>query len=285
MAVHAIDRLGDVPQTLLIPLVARADARRRWPRYGFADAVAERVVARLEAEGVDLAWVRKDHPALRSLVVRAAWFDRQCAAFCRRHPDGTAISLGVGLDTRRERLAALGVPAGMDWRELDLPDVVAVRRAQLGELAAATCAGDALSEDWLADLPAERGRPLLVVMEGLLMYLPRAGVETLLRRLVARQRALAAPLVLLFDAVSPFVARAGLRYSTLRFRRDAVSAARLFQWGLSGSAALARIDPALIAVECVDLTAAAGGPMALLMKLRARLVRDRPHYAAWRVEA
>jgi O-methyltransferase involved in polyketide biosynthesis len=285
MTLHAIDRLGDVPQTLLIPLVARADARRRWPRYGFVDPLAETVVARLESEGLDLAWVRKDHPAMRSLVVRAAWFDRQCAAFCRRHPDGIAISLGVGLDARRERLAALGVPAAMDWRELDLPEVVAIRRAQLGEVASRTLAGDALSPDWLESLPADHGRALLVVMEGLLMYLPRAGVEALLRRLVARQQALAAPLALLFDAVSPFVARAGLRYSTLRFRRDAVSAARLFQWGLSGSAALGRIDPALRAVECVDLVAATGGPMSVVMKLREYVVPGRPHYAAWRVEA
>lgn len=283
MATHAVDRLGAVPQTLLIPLVARADARRRWPRFGFADPVAESVVARLEAEGVDLAWLRRRHPATRSLVVRAQWFDRQCAAFFAAHPDGTAISLGVGLDTRRARLAALGVAADIDWHELDLPEVVAIRRAQLGAAGAQARAGDALADDWLDALPARPGRALLVVMEGLLMYLPREGVEGLFRRLLARQRRLGGPLVLLFDGVSRHMVRAGSRYSRLRLRRDAMQAARLFRSGFGGEADLATIAPPLRVDESFDLVVAGGGVTGWLMRLRARRHPRHPHYAAWRM--
>lgn len=283
MGTHDIDRLGAVPQTLLIPLVARADARTRWPRYGFADPAAERVVARLEREGVDLEWVRRDHPAVRSLIVRAQWFDAQCAAFFRAHPDGMAMSLGVGLDARRARLAALGVPGDVDWHELDLPEVVAIRRAQLGADGERTRAGDALATDWLDALPERRGRALLVVMEGLLMYLPREGVEALFGRLVARQRRLGGPLVLLFDGVSRHVARAGMRFSTLRFRRDAIAAARLFQCGFRGQDDLDAIAPPLAVDALFDLVAASGGWMGWLMRLRARRYPRHPHYAAWRM--
>ncbi len=280
---HAVDRLGAVPRTLLIPLVARADARRLWPGGGFVDPVAERVVARLEAEGVDLAEVRRDHPAARSLVLRAQWFDRECAAFFREHPDGTAASLGVGLDARHERLMALGVDAAIAWHEFDLPEVVAIRHAQLGACGARARAGDALSEDWLSTLPERPGCALLVVMEGLLMYLPRAGVDALFRRLLARQQRLGGSLRLLFDGVSRSLVRAGRRWPAWGIRHDALRAARLFQSGFSGQADLESIAPPLRVDACHDLLVARGGWMGWLLRLRARRHPHHPHYAAWRL--
>ncbi|MFF4262519.1 hypothetical protein ACFY7Y_16915 [Streptomyces virginiae] len=38
-------------------------------------------------------------------VHRAIVFDELTAAFCREHPDAVVVSVGIGLDTRAERLA------------------------------------------------------------------------------------------------------------------------------------------------------------------------------------
>ncbi|MFF4444282.1 class I SAM-dependent methyltransferase [Streptomyces sp. NPDC001502] len=59
-------------------------------------------------------------------VHRAIVFDELTAAFCREHPDAVVVSVGIGLDTRAERLAG-ALPAAVTWLGVDMPEVVRLR--------------------------------------------------------------------------------------------------------------------------------------------------------------
>ncbi|MFF7295685.1 hypothetical protein [Streptomyces sp. NPDC008265] len=51
-------------------------------------------------------------------------------AFAARHPDAVVLSVGIGLDTRADRLAGR-TPSTVRWLGVDLPEVVRLRRELL----------------------------------------------------------------------------------------------------------------------------------------------------------
>lgn len=116
-----------------------------------------------------------------SIVVRTAVMD-DIILRCIERGARTVLNLGAGLDTRAFRLC---LPPSVRWLDVDLPEVTAYRRECLG--AAAVACEHAHVE---ADLrqAAERQRvirdavrdgPLLVVTEGLLVYLAAGQVDEL----------------------------------------------------------------------------------------------------------
>src|SRR3954449_677111 len=85
---HAMVGLGCVEQTLLIPLAARALARRLFPSQGFADRTAEAVAARLD---YDLTRFEADREMLRGLVERSLVLDDLLCRFLKRHPEAHVL--------------------------------------------------------------------------------------------------------------------------------------------------------------------------------------------------
>ncbi|MFX8278044.1 class I SAM-dependent methyltransferase, partial [Acinetobacter baumannii] len=85
-----------VARTALIPLAARAAARRH-ADLGFADPLAETVVAKLADHGLgpELARLAADRAMQRGCILRAAWFDRMMADFLHRHPAAVVVNLGA----------------------------------------------------------------------------------------------------------------------------------------------------------------------------------------------
>jgi methyltransferase (TIGR00027 family) len=122
------------------------------------------------------------------MIVRTALMDeiitRQVGAGAR-----TVLNLAAGLDTRAWRLP---LPPALRWFDVDLPDMIAYRHGHLaGERPA--CAHEHLAADLtdparraeVFDLAAGEG-PVLVVAEGLLVYLAPEQVAALARELAAR---------------------------------------------------------------------------------------------------
>ncbi len=84
---------------------------------------------------------------------------------------------------------------------MDLPDVIELHRKLYPESDDyRTIGASATDPAWLAEIPAER--PVLIIAEGLLMYLPPIEVERLLRRITDRFHTGE----LIFDEVAPWVA-------------------------------------------------------------------------------
>jgi len=203
----ALDRLKGLPETALITLAARMLAPRQNPDLGFVDSAAEAVGARL---GFDPSRFAGDKGSMRGSIVRALWFDGVVSRFVAVHPDGLVVSIGSGLDTRAHRLA---LPDRIDWIDIDLPEIASLRLAAVPSLAkAATISGDGSAvREWVTQVPWHDGRPVLVLAEGVTMYLEPARGKELLAGLASEARARGSALSLALDLASPFMARNGRR--------------------------------------------------------------------------
>ena len=133
-----------VSETLLITLYMRHLASNR-PDPIIRDESASRLVAE-----IDYDFSKFDH-AERSIIgtaIRADYFDKLAADFIRRQPNPVIVVIGCGLDGRRGRIgrAADNVP----FYQLDLPEVIAIRRKLLPPQAGETLieASDVLQYIW-----------------------------------------------------------------------------------------------------------------------------------------
>lgn len=192
-------RLPPVSTTAVgVAAIRAAEAARPDPLFvdplapAFVDAartfwrVEQAVTAPRERVGPVILWVRVRTRFLDNLVGDA------CAQGCRQ-----VVVLGAGLDARAFRLA---LPDGVQWFELDLPDVLEfkARVVRDGEFAPACdriVVPTDLTSDWAADLDRagfDPARPTVWLAEGLLAYLTEttreAVVDELSRRSVTGSR-------------------------------------------------------------------------------------------------
>jgi len=138
---------------------------------------------------------------MRNLATRE--YDRITRDLLRRNPDAVVVHIGCGLDSRFER----GDNGQVEWYDLDLPDVIEVRRKLFGDEGERhhLLGCSVLEEAWLEAVSSHsqetshRQRPFLFLAEVVLVYLEGAQVKSLVLRL--RERFPGAELV--FDACSP----------------------------------------------------------------------------------
>lgn len=139
------------------------------------------------------------------VALRAKQLDEWAADFLHRHPDATVVQLGCGLDSRTFRL---DLPAGVRWFDLDYPEVIKLRRQLYPEAAGYHTIGTSVTDPgWLEETPTER--PVLIIAEGLLMYLSESDIMRLLQRLADRF----STGEMLFDGLAPWVVRLSQRIS------------------------------------------------------------------------
>jgi O-methyltransferase involved in polyketide biosynthesis len=174
---------GSVEWTNLCTLYLRAcESRLAQPVLG--DHLAAQDVARIDYDFKRIH--RRVHPVANQfgVALRGAQLDTWTTDYLSGNPDAVVLHLGCGLHSRAFRLA---VPEGVRWFDVDLPQVIALRRKLYPESESETyrMIGTSVTDPgWLDELPA--GGRVLIVAEGLLMYLTPADVTELLNRLVDR---------------------------------------------------------------------------------------------------
>lgn len=174
--------IRDVSDTALWVAVYRAEESEREDAL-FHDPHARRMAGERGQAIVDalpfgrsMAW---------SMVMRTAVMD-EVILRCIERGARTVLNLGAGLDARAFRLK---LPSTLRWLDVDLPAVTAYRRECLGT-AVAACRHAHVEAD--LRIAAERQRvisdagsdgPLLVITEGLLIYLAPEQVSELATQL------------------------------------------------------------------------------------------------------
>ena len=174
-------RWKSVEWTMLCMLYLRA-CESRVPHPILGDHFAAQDVARIDYDFRRIH--RHVHPATNKFTValRSAQFDAWITDYLNGHPDAVVLHLGCGLHSRAFRIAA---PEAVQWFDVDLPQVIALRRQLYSESETYRMIGCSVTDHgWLDELPA--GGPVLIVAEGLLMYLTPAEVTNLLHRLLDR---------------------------------------------------------------------------------------------------
>jgi O-methyltransferase involved in polyketide biosynthesis len=176
-----VDGLTPVEQTAFLTLYARAlDSRCRRPILD--DTLADEVAGKIDYD-FDAMRVRA---SVRCLVaLRAKMLDERVRRFTTEHPDTVVVDLGAGLDGGILRSRP---PPTVDWYNVDLPAVIALRDAVLPahpqEHSVATRIGD---PHWADAIPADR--PTMLVADGLTGFLSEPVIVALFQTLTDRFRA------------------------------------------------------------------------------------------------
>jgi O-methyltransferase involved in polyketide biosynthesis len=228
-------RWGSVEWTNLCTLYLRAyESHLERPILG--DRAAAEAVDRIDYDFARM------HRSVRPwgnqflVALRAKQLDTWADDFLRRDPDAVVLHLGCGLDSRAFRL---DVPSGVSWFDVDVPDVIALRRRLYTERTGYTMIGSSVTEPgWLAQIPT--GHPALIVAEGLLMYLDEPELRDLLQRLTDRF----STGELLADLLSPW----GPRFSQSPMLTKS-STAGITKWGTRDGHELPEWNPRLNLVE------------------------------------
>lgn len=171
--------LDGVPETLLWTLYHRAMEARR------PDAVLDDPMGVELLDGIDYPFERRfgkaDMGSAQGLALRARTFDEQILEFLDRHPDGTVVALGEGLETQFWRVDN----GRLTWLSVDLPEIVELRGRLLPhETRVHPIAGSALDETWMDRVDPSRG--VIITAQGLLMYLQPSDVRALIARCAER---------------------------------------------------------------------------------------------------
>ena len=120
-------RLGSVQETLLLPLWGRAvETQKKNPLL--VDNLAVTIIKSINYDFRTIE--RKINPLSRAAwIARSIYFDRKIHEFLSHHPEASIVNIGCGLDTTYDR-ANNGKSI---WYELDLPDVIELRREYIRE--------------------------------------------------------------------------------------------------------------------------------------------------------
>jgi O-methyltransferase involved in polyketide biosynthesis len=173
-----------------------------------------------------------------TLPMRARHFDQWTRAFLARNPQSTVLHLGCGLDTRVYRIDP---GKHVRWFDVDFPDVIALREQLYPERTGYKMIGSSVTDlAWLDSIP--RDLPVLVIAEGLVMYLHEKDGTALFQRITEQFPSGQ----LAFDAYSSLMVRLVSRFAT-------VGGAKVkLVWGIDDPHALEREVPKLHLVESVE---------------------------------
>lgn len=165
------EALAGVEQTLLLPLWGRYSESKK-PHGLLKDDKCVEVVDRLQLDFTALE--RQQHPLTRLAWITRAWnTDRELSRCMEGTPEVTVVCLGCGLETAFYR----SPHSRMHWYDLDLPNVMELRKRALGSHESVTMlSGSVLEQSSFAPIRVQ-GK-LIVLALGLLCYFTEAEVKT-----------------------------------------------------------------------------------------------------------
>lgn len=183
-------KLTGAQETLLLTLLARArDTESTHPILN--DTHAASVVNQVKDSGYNFSKRLRsgllDRPVSSFISLRARILDLKTEEYLAAHPGpATVLHLACGLDSRSLRVRWQG--EGRLWVDVDKQDVVELRRQVMSDPSAAPGGEYRLldpsitEEGWLENCGIPTDRPVLIIMEGLTMYLTPDEVYGLMRQ-------------------------------------------------------------------------------------------------------
>jgi O-methyltransferase involved in polyketide biosynthesis len=171
----AITDLTPVERTAFVTQYARA-VDSRWPRPILGDTLADEIVGKIE---YDFTGLGVPASAIRQTALRAKLLDDRVRGFIAAHPDAVVVDLGAGLATPMQRVAP---PPTVDWYNVDLPNVIALRDAVVPTGDHAHSVAASLAEDaWTDAIPDNR--PTFLLADGLWAFVPESLLVNLFRHI------------------------------------------------------------------------------------------------------
>ncbi len=169
--------LQGVSETLVVPVYARAlESQRNHPK--FVDYTAVNIVKNLD---YDFAQHGKSKMNMWGCASRTFILDREVKAYIKEHPKCTVINMACGLDDRFSR-----VDNGfIKWYNIDFQQVIDLRDKLIPENERVTDIARSITDfSWMSDV--EFSEDMLIVAEGILMYLEEKDVKELFDKIAEK---------------------------------------------------------------------------------------------------
>lgn len=212
-------KLSGVPETMLQTVYARAKESRG--RGAIHDAKAEELIEKLD---YDFSLADKDTAMHSGVIARTIVLDRMTKEWLASHPGAVVVNIACGLDTRCYRISGYA-----HWYNLDLPETMAVREKLLPESGTISQIAMSAMDDWGSEI-SEQSAPVLIVIEGLTMYLSEADVQRIFT-VISRRFEKATVFV---ETMNPAMAR--------HFKEKSIDASHAkFTWSVKDGPALAAL--------------------------------------------
>lgn len=224
--------LTGVPETMLQTVYARAKETKT--RGAITDSKAVELIDRLD---YDFSTADKDAAMHSGVIARTIVLDQLVKSCLASRGGAMVVNIACGLDTRCYRMSGYS-----HWYNLDLPETIAVRARLLPEQGTISQIAMSAMEPW-GGLVQETDAPVLIIIEGLTMYLTQAQVQEIFHVIAGRFGCA----TVFVETMNPAVARSFCEKSIEK------SKAR-FIWGIRDGKALASLLPGFRFVEEHGLT-------------------------------
>lgn len=225
-------KLSGVPETMLQTIYARAKESRG--RGAIHDAKAEEIIEKLD---YDFSLADKDTAMRSGVIARTIVLDRMTKEWLASHPGAVVVNIACGLDTRCYRMSGYA-----HWYNLDLPETMAVREKLLPESGTISQITMSAMEDWGSEI-SEQNVPVLIVIEGLTMYLSERNIQRIFTVISSRF----SNATVFVETMNPTIVR--------HFKEKSIDASHArFTWGVKDGPALAALLPDFGFVEEHSLT-------------------------------
>lgn len=249
-------RLTAAMETSLITLYGKAIDAGMNPTI-LGDTMSAQAVKKIDYDFAQLKMSTKVAP---HAAARAKHFDDWTSEFLAKHDRATVVHLGAGLDPRVWRVDP---GPGVLWYDVDYPGIIDVRSRLFPARENYRMIGSSVTAPRLLyQIPSDL--PMLIVAEGLTMYLRPDDGHELFRRIPDRF----ARGVIAFDAHNWLGIRLVNRHLARTF------GAPLLHWAIDDPHELERVDPRL---RCTDAVSALAAPSSAALpratRIFARLTR------------
>ncbi len=217
-------KLKGVPETLLIPLWARA-AESEMPEPIVKDTKAAEILAQID---YDFCKFKGAKMSQLGVSVRTMLLDRETRRFIDNHPNACVINLGAGLDTRYERLDVKNIL----WYEVDVAEAIELGRRFFHENERYKYISKSMFDYTWFDEIEDMGKDVLIIAEGLLVYFTEDELIPLFGKLAERFPGAE----LLLEVHGPALVGRSKRHDSV----SKIDGAPEFKWGITNARDMAR---------------------------------------------
>lgn len=213
-----------VPETMLQTLYARAKESLKSNHYIY-DKKAIEIVSQVD---YDFSEADKDTTMASGVIARTIVLDRMVDEFLKRNPNAIVVNLACGMDTRCYRMQG----RFQRWYNIDLPETMRIRELFLIEDGPIyQIAKSAMDRSYVDEIEYS-GEPVLVIIEGLTMYLNEKDIRQIFDIIYNKF----SKATIFVETMSPFVVK------HIREKSIEKSQAR-FTWGVKNGHELHKLIP------------------------------------------
>ncbi|MGV8092661.1 MAG: class I SAM-dependent methyltransferase [Mangrovibacterium sp.] len=212
-----IKHIKDIPETMLIPLWARA-VETSQANPIIEDHKAEEMISQIDYDfsRFNKVWMSQVGCSIRTMLL-----DRATCDFLNQNKGAVVVNLGCGLDTRSERLKDAGASI---WYDLDLPEAIQLRRHFFKESSYNRFIEKSILDFSWIDNIEQNDKPVLIIAEGLLMYFTEDELKPLFNAITNHFN----KVEMLFEMLSPLLVGKSKHHDALKKTGGKAE----FKWGI-----------------------------------------------------